>query len=218
MSNHDTPASPPRRTGPTALVALVLAVSALAAVTGCRSASPALVAEPPTSQAPSASSSGTNLRALHRAPGTSGGAAPPSEGVLDEQSPGVANLDPDLLDALRRAATSAAADGVRLHVNSGWRSAAHQEQLLKDAVATYGSREEAARWVATPQTSAHVSGDAVDIGPTRAATWLAEHGRAYGLCRVYRNEPWHYELRPEAVDHGCPALYADPTEDPRMQQ
>jgi LAS superfamily LD-carboxypeptidase LdcB len=218
MSNHDTPSSPPRRTGPTALVALVLAVSALAAVTGCRSASPALVAEPPTSQAPSASSSATNLRALHRAPGTGEGAAPAHGSLLDEQSPGVANLDPDLLDALRRAATSAADDGVRLHVNSGWRSAAHQEQLLEDAVATYGSREEAARWVATPQTSAHVSGDAVDIGPTRAATWLAEHGTAYGLCRVYRNEPWHYELRPEAVDHGCPALYADPTEDPRMQQ
>jgi len=40
----------------------------------------------------------------------------------------------------------------------------------------------------------------------------------YGLCQTYRNEPWHYELRPEAADHGCPAMYADPTGDPRMQQ
>jgi LAS superfamily LD-carboxypeptidase LdcB len=218
MSNHDTAPSPPRRVGATAPTALVLALTALATVTGCQSASRSAVAEPPTSNGPPASSSSTNLRALHRAPDTGGGDVPSRGLVLDEQSPSVANLDPDLLEALRRAATSAAADGVRLHVNSGWRSAAHQQKLLQDAVAKYGSKEEAARWVATPQTSAHVSGEAVDIGPTRAARWLADHGTEFGLCRVYRNEPWHYELRPDAADHGCPAMYADPTEDPRMQQ
>jgi D-alanyl-D-alanine carboxypeptidase len=37
------------------------------------------------------------------------------------------------------------------------------------------------------------------------------------LCRVYRNEPWHFELRPGAVRDGCPARYADPAHDPRMQ-
>jgi hypothetical protein len=72
--------------------------------------------------------------------------------------------------------------------------------------------------VATPKTSAHVSGDAVDVGPSRAAAWLSEHGAAYGLCQIYANEPWHYELRTEAFDHGCPAMYADPTHDPRMQR
>ena len=56
------------------------------------------------------------------------------------------------------------------------------------------------------------------IGPADAAAWLSEHGAAYGLCQIYRNEPWHYELRPEAIDHGCPAMYADPAHDPRMQQ
>ena len=34
-------------------------------------------------------------------------------------------------------------------------------------------KQEAARWVATPNTSAHVSGDAVDIGPSGAAAWLS---------------------------------------------
>ena len=63
-----------------------------------------------------------------------------------------------------------------------------------------------------------MSGDAVDIGPSDAAAWLSEHGAAYGLCQIYGNEPWHYELRPEAGDQGCPAMYADPTHDPRMQQ
>ena len=82
----------------------------------------------------------------------------------------------------------------------------------------YGSEKEAARWVATPNTSAHVSGDAVDIGPFDATAWLSEHGAEYRLCQIYSNEPWHYELRPGAIDHGCPPMYADPTHDPRMRQ
>ena len=63
-----------------------------------------------------------------------------------------------------------------------------------------------------------MSGDAVDIGPLDATAWLSENGAEYGLCQIYSNEPWHYELRPEAIDHGCPPMYADPTHDPRMQQ
>jgi hypothetical protein len=137
--------------------------------------------------------------------------------VFDEEKPAVGRLDPGLLDALRRTATDAAADGVGLRINSGWRSTEYQQQLLRDAVAEYGSQAEAARWVSTAETSAHVSGDAVDIGPPSAAAWLSEHGAAHGLCQIYSNEPWHYELRPQAVDDGCPTMYADPTEDPRMQ-
>jgi len=138
--------------------------------------------------------------------------------VFEEDIPAVARLDPALLDALRRAATHAATGAIEMVVNSGWRSPGYQEWLLDEAVSRYGSREEAARWVATPETSAHVSGDAIDIGPPSAATWLSRHGTAYGLCQIYRNEPWHFELRPEATDHGCPTMYADPTHDPRVQQ
>jgi zinc D-Ala-D-Ala carboxypeptidase len=130
---------------------------------------------------------------------------------------GVGNLDPALAGALRRAATDAASDGVEFYVKSGWRSPEYQQQLLDEAISKYGSEAEAARWVATPETSPHVSGDAVDIGPSAATAWLSEHGADYGLCQIYGNEPWHFELRPEAVDHGCPPMYADPTHDPRMQ-
>jgi hypothetical protein len=158
-------------------------------------------------------------RTEHRgALGEAGGAVPNGTTVFDDEIPGVANLDPELLGALRRAATDAAADGVEFFVDSGWRSPEYQEQLLREAVSKYGSEEEAARWVATPSTSAHVSGDAVDIGHGDAAAWLSGHGAAYGLCQIYGNEPWHYELRPDAGDHGCPPMYADPTHDPRMQQ
>jgi zinc D-Ala-D-Ala carboxypeptidase len=146
------------------------------------------------------------------------GALPDGLTVFDDQYPGVANLDPNLLQALRRAATDAADAGVEFQVNSGWRSPEYQEQLLREAVSEYGSVEEAARGVATANTSAHVSGDAVDIGPFDATAWLSEHGAHYGLCQIYRNESWHYELRPEATSRGCPPMYADPTHDPRMQQ
>jgi D-alanyl-D-alanine carboxypeptidase len=166
------------------------------------------------------------LRSEHRRPrseppralGEADGAIPDGATVFADEIPGVGNLDPDLLGALRRAATDAAGDGVAIVVDSGWRSPEYQNQLLRDAVSEYGSAEEAARWVATAETSAHVSGDAVDIGRFDATAWLSEHGAAYGLCQIYGNEPWHYELRPEAIAHGCPPVYADPTHDPRMQK
>jgi hypothetical protein len=159
------------------------------------------------------------LRADDRgALGEADGSVPDGTTVFDDDVPGVARLDPDLLGALRHAATDAEDDGVEFFVDSGWRSPAYQEHLLREAVSKYGSEAEAERWVATPDTSAHVSGDAVDIGHSEAAAWLSEHGAEYGLCQIYANEAWHYELRPEAVDDGCPPMYADPTHDPRMQQ
>ena len=159
------------------------------------------------------------LRGEHRgALGEADGVVPDGSTVFDDEIPGVANLDPDLLGAMRRAATDAADDGVEFFVVSGWRSPKYQNHLLRQAVSKYGSEEEAARWVATADTSPHVSGDAVDIGPSDATAWLSEHGDKYGLCQIYKNEPWHYELRRGALDHGCPRIYADPTHDPRMQR
>lgn len=146
------------------------------------------------------------------------GALPDEVTVFDREYPGIGNLDPDLLEALRAAATDAAADGVELSINSGWRSPEYQQELLRDAVRRYGSEEEAARWVAPADTSTHVSGDAVDIGSIEATAWLSEHGSRYGLCQVYANEPWHYELRPGAVDRGCPRMYPDRMHDPRVEQ
>lgn len=136
--------------------------------------------------------------------------------VFDADHPAVTKLDPTLLRALRAAGTDAADDRVAFVVNSGWRSRSYQEELLEAAIRTYGSRAEAARWVATPETSLHVSGEAVDVGDA-AALWLSAHGAAYGLCQIYRNEPWHYELRADAAEEGCPPMYADPTQDPRMR-
>lgn len=149
-------------------------------------------------------------------PGEADGVLPDGTTVLDDATPGIANLDPGLLAALRDAAADAADDGVALLVESGWRSRAYQERLFDEAVAKHGSDAEASRWVARPGTSHHELGAAVDIASDAARTWLAEHGAGYGLCRVYRNEPWHFELR-RVTDDGCPATYADPTGDPSMR-
>ena len=202
---------------------LVVVIAAIAAALGDQwpASSTSTASSPSTAPSPSRPAPPVDRgrgRGEHRGPlGEADGAVPDGTTVFDDEVPGVANLDPALLRALRRAATDAADIGVQLYVDSGWRSREYQERLLREAIAKYGSQALATRWVATPNTSAHVSGDAVDIGPSGAAAWLSEHGAAYGLCQVYGNEPWHYELRPEAVAHGCPAMYADPTHDPRMQ-
>ena len=194
---------------------LLVVVAAITAALGYES----LASSSSTGSSPSTAASPIGvLRSEHRrALGEADGAVPDGTTVFDDEVPGVANLDAHLLGALRRAATDAAGDGVEFFVDSGWRSPEYQRQLFREAVSKYGSEQEAARWVATPNTSAHVSGDAVDIGHVDAAAWLSAHGAEYGLCRIYNNEPWHFELRPEAVDHGCPPVYADPTHDPRMQ-
>jgi D-alanyl-D-alanine carboxypeptidase len=200
MSYSEPARTAARRSRSTILAALVVVSAALLGVLGYQSLA--------------VSSSSATSPVL----GEADGVVPDGVTVFDDEVPAVANLDPALLGALRRAATDAAGDEVELYVNSGWRSPEYQEQLLREAVSEYGSEEEAARWVATADTSVHVSGDAVDIGHSDATAWLSEHGAEYGLCQTYSNEPWHYELRPEAIGHGCPPMYADPTHDPRMHQ
>ncbi len=219
MSSRQPAGTAGGRTRSTFLRTLVVVGAALIGVLGYQSlrvssssATSPIPAEPPAP--PHESLHGDH----HGALGEADGVVPDGVTVFDDEYPAVANLDPALLRALRRAATDAARGGVKFYVDSGWRSPEYQEQLLDEAISKYGSREEAAQWVATPDTSAHVSGDAVDIGPSDATAWLSGHGAKYGLCRIYSNEPWHYELRPEAIDHGCPPMYADPTHDPRLRR
>ncbi|MFI5658739.1 M15 family metallopeptidase [Streptomyces sp. NPDC051684] len=206
-------------------IGLVVVAAVVATVLGLQSprsssASPPAKAPPtPTHSSDSAPAPmESRQRGGQNAVGEADGVVPDGVTVFDDTTPAVGELDPDLLKALRRAATDASGKGLTFYVNSGWRSPEYQNRLLDEAVSKYGSESEAAQWVATADTSPHVSGDAVDLGRSEATTWLSEHGAAYGLCQIYGNEPWHYELRPEAAYHGCPAPYADPTEDPRMRK
>jgi zinc D-Ala-D-Ala carboxypeptidase len=241
MSHREPLRTRPRRTSWILVVGLLVAAASAAALGFAqRVASSATVAPPVSSSIATAAPTATAalpapvLRGDQRGelwapagalPGGPGVAVDAADGLLpsrttvfDDGLPGVAKLDRALLDALRRATTDAQHDGVHIYVDSGWRSRKYQEQLFRQALSEYGSEAEAARWVAVPGTSTHESGNAVDIGPSGADAWLSKHGAAYGLCQIYRNEPWHYELRRKAIDRGCPRMYADPTHDPRMQQ
>lgn len=194
------------------------AVLAIGVVLAAMSAFYAYTSVTPSTATPSKPISGMAEPPRDKGGPTDDGHVRGSATVFDDSVSAVAHLDPDLLKAFRTAATDAADAGIEFQVNSGWRSADYQNQLLRDAVSKFGSEHEAARWVATPKTSPHVSGDAVDIGRNDAVAWLSQHGAAYGLCQIYDNEPWHFELRPDAKDSGCPTTYADPTHDPRMRR
>ena len=138
---------------------------------------------------------------------TTGGSIPDGQTVspFDDANPVVGLLDPLVRNAIQQAAKAASTEGVDVELTSGWRSKGFQRRLLDQAVATYGNADAASQFVASPDTSMHVLGKAVDVGPPAADAWMSGNGARFGLCQIYANEIWHFEL---AVDgHGnCPPL------------
>ena len=121
-------------------------------------------------------------------------------GAIDpfaDELPAIAKLEPNLRSAMQDAARDAISDGVEFVVTSGWRSKRYQQSLLDAAILRYGSEEAAGEFVSSPEDSKHVTGEAVDIGRTDANSWLSQHGTDYGLCQIYANEMWHFELATE---------------------
>jgi D-alanyl-D-alanine carboxypeptidase len=142
-------------------------------------------------------------------PGDPGdGSAPPDGRTLtpfDVQYPAVGRLDPALLSAIQNAATAAASDGISMTITSGWRSPEFQQRLLDKAIQTYGSYAVARQYVQTPAASKHVTGQAVDVGGQGTDHWLIANGSRFGLCQIYANELWHFELATDAAGR-CPPL------------
>jgi len=103
----------------------------------------------------------------------------------------------------------AAAKHVTLCLNDGKRSKAQQEALFDDYVKQYGPA--AARvYVLKPDKSAHVKGYAVDVQPTAGFRWLQASEGRFGWCRVYDNEPWHFEYSAGYRTSGCPRRLPGP--------
>ncbi|MGV0717473.1 M15 family metallopeptidase [Mycolicibacterium sp. XJ662] len=123
---------------------------------------------------------------------------------FDVSNPIVGWLDPLLLKAVQDAARAAAADGIDMRITSGWRTLGFQRRLFDMRVQEYGSVEAAREFVAAPEVSKHVTGEAVDISPVQADMWLIRNGSRFGLCQIYANEIWHFERA--AVDGRCPPL------------
>jgi zinc D-Ala-D-Ala carboxypeptidase len=167
------------------------------------SSSPATTTtQPPDSPAPGA------LRIGTAATDTVGGWLPDHRMLspfADVSHPILAWLDPLLLKAIQDAARQAAAEGIDMKITSGWRSKGFQQRLFDDAVRVYGSVDIARQFVASPEVSKHVTGEAVDIAPLDADRWLIRSGPRFGLCQIYANEIWHFEL--VADERGnCPPL------------
>jgi len=116
-------------------------------------------------------------------------------------------INPTLLNRYRAAKQSAASQGLVITLTSGWRSWAQQSRIFQVAVRKYGSVALASHWALPPERSNHVWGVAIDLhfGSARAKTWFTWHSAQFGLCRLYKNEWWHYEpvIAPGGV---CPAM------------
>jgi hypothetical protein len=93
-------------------------------------------------------------------------------------------MRPDVAQAFDRMARAAAADGVHLIVNSGFRSDAEQARLF--------AANPDPRWVAPPGKSLHRLATELDLGPGSAYSWLAANARRFGFVQRYSWEPWHY--------------------------
>jgi hypothetical protein len=104
--------------------------------------------------------------------------------------------------------------GFNIRITSGFRTQQLQEKLHADAVKKYGSEEEASKWVLPKDISHHTWGTAIDVnypGDRKAAKWLEESGSTFGLCRVYKNEWWHFEPVIAPGEH-CPPMMANALE------
>src|SRR5690242_11604992 len=97
--------------------------------------------------------------------------AAPVEQVAGNAS-GTEGLEPGLAAAYTQAENQAHAEGVALYINSGYRTPDEQQALWDEGVRTYGSPDEARRWVLPPNESTHVQGRAIDVGPQAGAQWL----------------------------------------------
>lgn len=119
-------------------------------------------------------------------------------------------LRADVIAGWRTAVARAARAGVVLCLNDGKRSAAQQRAIFTQYVQKYGSRQLAREYVLPPEKSAHVKGYAVDVQPANAYQWLQATRGSLGWCRIYDNEPWHFEFSAGYVGAGCPARLPRP--------
>ncbi len=123
----------------------------------------------------------------------------------------VSDLNIKVKNRFLAAQAAARKDGINLVITSGFRTAARQDYLFKRAIQKYGSAEEASKWVLPPSKSHHPDGIALDInypGNPGDTKWLEVNGYKYGLCRVYKNEWWHFEPV-IAPGEPCPPLVAN---------
>lgn len=129
------------------------------------------------------------------------------------------NLD-GLTPATRSAFEAARTEALWCHgeligLTDGYRDAHAQARLFAAAVRRTGSAALARNWTLPPHESGHVAGVALDVRPVEGARWLERHGSRHHLYRVYDNEWWHFEYRPDGRPPRLPHPGAPVTPGPR---
>ncbi|NUR57136.1 MAG: peptidase M15 [Catenulispora sp.] len=142
--------------------------------------------------------------------GGSAGCEATDHGTAADAAQAISGLTPGTRAALASATEAAGHAGLKLIVNSGYRSAAYQQRVFDCWVTQTGSTQAAREHALPPNESAHVGGYAIDVVPAAAASWLEESKGSYGLCRRYANEAWHFEYQASYKQSGCPALLSHP--------
>jgi hypothetical protein len=122
-------------------------------------------------------------------------------------------IDKQLMNRFKAAQAAAKEDGQTIYIASGFRSLSRQTTLFAQAIKKYGTAAEASKWVLPPLVSHHPWGVAIDVNypdDPVGAGWLEINGSKFGLCRVFKNEWWHFE---PVIAPGwkCPALVPDAT-------
>ena len=138
------------------------------------------------------------------------GAADPAELV---EVPGELTGDlgiyvtPEARDAVVALAAAALEQGIRLEVDSGFRSHGFQKRVLEGLLADGRPFLNAVRWTAPPGYSEHITGRALDFVPsdadfkdTPAYRWLKRHAADFCFTESYPLgnaggfdwEPWHW--------------------------
>jgi hypothetical protein len=122
-------------------------------------------------------------------------------------------IDKQLMNRFKAAQAAAKKDGQTIYIASGFRTLSRQTTLFAQAIKKYGTAAEASKWVAPPLVSHHPWGVAIDVNypdDPVGAGWLEINGSKFGLCRVFKNEWWHFE---PVIAPGwkCPVLVPDAT-------
>jgi hypothetical protein len=120
-------------------------------------------------------------------------------------------IHPQLLARFLSAQAAAKEVGVKISIDSGFRTQETQSYLYQNAIKKYKTADEAMKWVLPEDLSRHPWGLAIDVNLNHdksGASWLEANGGTFGLCRVYENEWWHFE--PLTAPGGiCPPLLPD---------
>jgi D-alanyl-D-alanine carboxypeptidase len=139
------------------------------------------------------------------------------------------DVGPNLLGRMQRLHPSAAAkwqqmietaagDGIRLLIVSGFRSYQYQAELIRNKLKNGQNMEEILKVSAAPGYSEHHTGLAVDIASpgsrplteefeaSEAFAWLSDNAETFGFSMTYPRdnrygfdyEPWHWSIKGQA--------------------